>query len=285
MLNRVLKKLFSSGNDELLVATSKSVLHVTPKTGELKEVHTGAGLYYGIATSDNGENIYVMARNNADPFNYLSKEERSKEQSKVLVMNRSLQVIDEILPPHAVTDFHQATFHKGKLWITCTILNAIYIYDFSSWEIWYPLENECKKGSDINHFNSISVINNQVHIVAHNFGKSEILVFDIDSRKLNKKISLGNCAHNVWYVDNALWVCDSANQALRSCNGRVVSLQGFTRGVAEFSKGFYIGSSGLAERSDRKDVDSQIYVLTPNLDYIRSIPVEGFGQILEIRLL
>lgn len=285
ILKKALKKLFFRNNVELLVTTSKSILHVDSRTGEISEVHTGAGLYYGIATDDNAKRIYIMARNNADPFNYLSKEERSKEQSKVLVMNRLLQVVDEILPPHAVTDFHQATFHKGKLWITCTILNAIYIYDFSSWEVWYPLESEGKKDRDINHFNSISIMDNKIHIVAHNFGESEVLIFDIDSRELEKRVLLGSCAHNIWYKNGTLWVCDSANQSLCGSDGSSVPLRGFTRGAAGSRHGFFIGSSGLAERNNRKDVDSQIHVLNWKLEYLRSIPIEGFGQILEIRVL
>ncbi|WP_462159422.1 YncE family protein [Pseudoalteromonas sp. GB56] len=285
MFSNILKGLFLKKRTELLVTTSKSILHVIPDIGEIREVHNGAGLYYGAAIDESGKHIYVMARNNADPFNYLSVEERAKEQSKILVLNRSLQIVDEFFPPHAITDFHQATFHKGKLWITCTILNAIYVYDFNSWEVWYPLEQEGKVGSDINHFNSISIIDNQIHIVAHNFGESEVLIFDIDSKELVKRVALGNCAHNVWYKNGTLWVCDSANQALISSNGNSVSLEGFTRGVAEFNDGFYIGSSGLSERSNRKDVDSQIHVLNANLEYQRSVPVEGFGQILEIRTL
>lgn len=285
MLNKIIKRLFSQKRAELLVTTSKSILKVFTKTGEIKEVHTGAGLYYGIAIDKTSDHIYVMARNNADPFNYVSKEERLKEQSKILVLNRSLQLIDEFLPPHAITDFHQATFHKGKLWITCTILNAIYVYDFKSWEVWYPLQQEGKVDRDINHFNSISIIDNQINIVAHNFGESEVLIFDIDSKELVRRVSLGNCAHNVWYKNDELWVCDSAKQALISSNGSSVSLEGFTRGVAKFSGGFYIGSSGLSERSNRKDVDSQIHVLNTQLEYEKSIPVKGFGQILEIRVL
>ena len=41
----------------------------------------------------------------------------------------------------------------------------------------------------------------------------------------------------------------------------------------------------IEERNNRKDVDSEVFVLEPNYQLRGQIPVNGYGQILDIQLL
>ncbi len=82
-----------------------------------------------------------------------------------------------------------------------------------------------------------------------------------------------------------MWVCDSNNHSIINTKGEKVALVGFTRGVTIGQSAIYVGSSGLSERNNRKDVDSEVLVLEPDYQLRGQIPVNGYGQILDIQLL
>ena len=139
-----------------LVTTSRSLLALNLGTGEAKEVHTGKGLYFGITYSD--ELIFVSARNNYDPFEYLDNIDHFS--GSVLVFNYELELVTEIDMPTPTTaatlrDLHQIIFLDDKLWLICARDNMIMINDFDKWDYWFPSDNKRERWKDIHHFNSL----------------------------------------------------------------------------------------------------------------------------------
>ena len=111
---------------------------------------------------------------------------------------------------------------------------------------------------DINHFNSLALKGDDLWLLAHNRGGSEILHFDIPTRTLRSREALGHQAHNLWRIGGRWHTCSSAEGAVVGAAGLRVPTGGFPRGIAKLPQGWAVGISELAERGRRDFTDGQL---------------------------
>jgi hypothetical protein len=262
----------------LLVTTSHSILEVDTATGAATPVHRGLGLYYGIASD--GESTFVAARGRMVSSSVPHEEERGR----VLVFDRDLRLAGELQAPFPMRDMHEAIWHDGSLWVTCSFDNMVAIADLAtgSWEAWYPLGRSALPPYDVNHINSLRVEEGALLAIAHNFGQSELLSFDLATRGLRSRVPLGLQSHNIRRRGEAIMTCSSANGLLVDDSGWSVEVGGFPRGLVIGQGGTFVGISEIAERDARDLTTGRIAVLDQGFRVVRTIPLAGEGLVLDL---
>lgn len=265
---------------QLLVTTSHSLLQVDCESGAATPVHRGFGLYYGIATD--GKRYFVAARGRMVSSGTPADEERGR----ILVFDRALSLIDEVQPDFALRDMHEILWHDGKLWITCSFENMVAVFTRAGgqWERWHPLGPTAAPPYDANHLNTLSVIDGDLWMIAHNFGASELLRFDMQSRALLSRTPFGMQSHNIRPGRNgALVTCSSAEGALLGSDGWRLDVGGFPRGILLGERENYIGISELLERKERDLSTGRIMVFDAAWRPLRTICLPGEGLVLDIQ--
>ncbi len=263
-------------NKKLLVTTSQSILLINPATKDINTLHKGAGLYYGVTTD--GINTYIAARNRG----VSSSTAKEEETGSILVFDKYFNHINTLKPDNfELKDLHQIKYYEGKLYATCTYDNMIAIYENKTWTKWYPNEHQNK---DINHFNSIYIYNNSIYLLAHNLGDSQIMQFDIKTKKLKDTISLGVQAHNIYNKNNTFLTLSSKESKIRYTDGKIVQSQGFIRGLAIDKEEYhFIGSSQMAERKKRDFTDGKVFIYKDDIK-LDEILLKKEGLVLDVRL-
>lgn len=263
----------------LLLTTSQSFLLLDTDTGEADVLDTGRGLYYGIAR--HGEHVYVAARHRL----VSSTVPQEQERGEILVFDRKLRPAGTLQAPFPLRDLHEIGWHEGKLYATCSFDNLIAVYDGASkrWEQWYPLGDA--NAGDANHFNSFLFEQGRIWILAHNRGPSELIAFSLDDRRRLEHIDMGDCGHNMWREDGAMYTCSSSEGRIRNDRGFVHETGGFPRGVAMTPQARYIGVSGLAERAQRDMSTGKLVVRAPDWSARCEIELEGEGLVLDVQAL
>ena len=266
---------------ELLVTTSHSLLRVDTRSGEARPVHRGLGLYFGLATD--GERWYVAARGRM----VSSEVPPAEERGRVLVLGRGLEVEREIHAPFPLRDMHQILLHRGRLWLTCSFDNQLAIHDLASgaWEAWQPLGRPAEPPYDVNHFNSLAVIDGDLWVLAHNRDRppSELLRFDLATRALLSRTPFGRQSHDIVPCGGHILGCSSAAGELIRTDGWRLPTGGFPRGIATLGAETFVGISEIAERRERDLGAGAIAVYDEQWRRIRDIPLPGEGLVLEIR--
>jgi len=265
---------------KLLVTTSKSVLTVGTENGQTHVVHSGKGLYYGIAYSHNA--IFIAARNSNDCFDYLGRQHN--ENGEILVFDFTMKQVGSLRAPFPLRDMHQILYSDGKLWITCSFDNMVAVFDFRHWQRWYPSEDERERGKDIHHFNSLYRAGRDFYVLGHNFGASDIWRFSYPGLQLKEKIRLGNQAHNIWLDGQELYTCDSQYGLVVGNHASRNTIGGFSRGAVMTADRIYIGTSDVAERESRDQVSSRIVVFDRKWRLVDEWIIDGHGQLLDMRI-
>jgi len=122
--------------------------------------------------------------------------------------------------------------------------------------------------------------------VAHNWGPSEIYIFDTKTRGFEKKIPMGKCVHNVWCEGDEILVCSSImGQVVNHQREIKCSLDGFVRGAAVTETFRLIGLSTMASRQNRVKTDGSVQVLAPDWTPVKKLMFDKCGQVFEIRYL
>ena len=258
----------------LVITTSQSILLVDPETGRGFRLDQNRGVYYGVAQMDG--KLYVAARRNQSPSSLAIKE----SSGEILVFDENLAQNGTIRAPFSLRDMHQILGFEGKLWVTCTYDNMVAVYDGRSWEEWYPRGVSPSEPRDLNHFNSLALIDGELCVVANNHGPSEILRFELPGRSLKGSISLGDRSHNVW-KEGARWMtCSSALGRILGSDGLQVPTGGFPRGVAFGGSLAYVGVSERTERWKRYWSSAAVIVFDGKWNHIREmhVPQEGVIQ-------
>jgi hypothetical protein len=283
-------------NDKALLSTSNFVYLVDLTSGEYVKIAWGQGLYYGITWDIN--QIYVLCD---DYHPFIPKWNRTK----ILTLDHLLRKKEEITPRFSVKGgVHQAHFdpRSGRLLCMFSKDNSAVIYRNGIWEKWHPLKEslvDWKKrlgykankrwdqpNSDVHHLNSIWINNGKIYIVAHNWGPSELYVFDEKTEELQETLFIGKGAHNVWVEDNDIYLCSSGHGDVIDMYGNVLySTKGFVRGVAVTDKYRVFGLSAREDRKNRAKTDGAIHILTKDWRFLKQISFEQCGQVLEIRIL
>lgn len=260
----------------LLVTTSHSLILLNPENWQAWRLTANQGLYYGLAQDH--QYIYVAARGRLVSSDVPPESERGK----IIIYDKSLRKVNELAATFPLRDIHEIAIIDRKLWVTCSFDNKIAILDGDVWSEWFPLGEPLSEPYDKNHFNSIAEFGNEVCVVAHNKGASELYFFDKFTRKQKKVIPLGKAAHNVWLENGSFYTCSSAEGMIRSSSGESINVGGFPRGIVTDDKYNYLGISEVAERKDRDFTDGCVKVFNKSWEEQLNIILQGEGLILDL---
>jgi hypothetical protein len=261
---------------QLLIATSHSLLVVDSEDGLAQVVSRDRDLsYHGLALSSDA--IFVAARDRLPtPNGELAKE----APGKILVYDYGLAQRDALVAPFPMRQLHQIGYHAGCLYAACTFDNMVAVHDGAAWTKWYPLPD--KRDEDINHFNSILIRDGHIYIMAHNYnrGPSQVLDFDLATRRLLDRFDLGYQAHNLWIAGGDVYACDSAHGWITSRRQQIVhETGGFPRGVAVAKRRSVVGVSELTVRKNREYTSGRLLVYAPRFRLLRTIVLEREGMV------
>lgn len=264
-----------------LIATSKSFS--VYMDGSYGKVQTEKGSYYGITWDE--KYIYVLARNRA-----------GGGAESLEVFDTSLNHVNSVVLD-GMKDGHQI----------CWINNYVYIMDSCGGLIWKfdPKTGGVTKFAyegltPENHANSIWFGDNHYYVCEHNFGPSNVRVFNRNFVCVDC-YPIGQDIHNV-FVDipeDVMYVCDSMGQSLcaidlvtRAELGRVGGFdvngntEWFTRGLARWEKHFYVGLSRFGSGTERELFElGSVVIVDDEMKLVDQIIMKGCGQLNEIRLL
>jgi len=260
--------------EAFLIATTQYVL-VLDKNHALRIIHSGSGLYFGLARDENY--IYIACQKE------VACNLRMNAHGSILIFDKkSLTLTDELIANFPLRDIHDIALFDDKLWIACSRDNLIAIYDFSTqcWSKWYP--NSDVQDQDVNHFNTITLIDNKIGIVAHNFGASDLFFFDRISLKLNSVLHLGYQAHNIFLVNDAIATCSSGQRLLINTKGWALRLGSYPRGIAWNKKSILIGISEFTERGLRPTACGVLRIFNKKWRHVKDILLPGVGEVTAI---
>ncbi len=259
-----------------LVTTSRSVILLDGLSASGFRITSGKGLYYGIARD--ADFTFVAARNRL----VSSTVPIDQERGEILAFDGDLNNARSLKGSFALRDIHQILAHEGKLWVTCAFDNMIAIYNGRDWVQWHPCGNGDKQPADVNHFNSLSVFGNELCVVAHNHGPSDLMFFELPDLRPSRSVTLGHSAHNAWLHQEELMTCSSEDGCILGVNGTRVETGGFPRGIAYVNDEIYVGVSERAERGERDFSNANILVFDRRWHRVRSIALPGEGMVLDI---
>lgn len=238
---------------KVLATTSHSVFALDCNTGDARVVHRGAGLYFGIARV--GTRYAVAARRRL----VSSAVPREAEHGCLLLVDARFASCETIEAPFPLRDLHQIAWFDDRLFVTCSFDDAIAVFDGAGWERWTPQlprdvaarRSRSDAEHDRYHYNSFLLLDDEVALLAHNHGPSNVDFFDRRSRSFRRTLPLGVQAHNLWYEGDRLWTCSSIEGRLVADDGEAIATGGFPRGVAFDGRARAFGLSALSERGQR----------------------------------
>jgi len=245
-------------------------------------VHSGKGLYYGIA--QDGQYIYISCRNQTEgPVDATA---RAEEIGTVLILDAvSLLPVTEIRPDDfRLRDIHGISYFDDKLWVTSSFDNLVAVFDPTShsWTKWYPSRDLSARDHDVNHFNTIVGDAESVCLLAHNNGPSDLLLYDRSSLDLNAVLQLGCQAHDIFSAPGGIGTCSSADGMLIASTGWKLRTGGFPRGVAYGDDFILVGLSQIANRSVRHETSGIVRRFTPEWHYAADYLLPRVGMVLAI---
>ena len=271
-------------SSSFLVSTTHHLLAVDPVRESIWRVHSGKGLYFGIACDPAGR-IYAACRNTT--LGHLDETVRSAERGSVLVLDSQLQVCEELEPPFPLRDVHGIAWFDHKLWVTCSYDNMIAVYDFDGhcWSRWYPAPDPHERGRDVHHINTVRLFGDQVWLVAHQFGASQLLVYDYPSLDLDSAIPLARMAHDVFTFRGMVATCSSADGYLVNRKGDKLRTGNFPRGVAVTDEGHLLGLSLHAPASERNSQYAVLRWYTREWQFRADFVLPSVGMVLDVMAL
>lgn len=268
----------------VLVTTSHALLVVDIESGSIHTLHRGAGLYYGITAST--RHLMVAARQRM----VSSQQPQHLERGLILLFDHDLRPCGQWNAPLPLRDLHEIAFYRDTLWISCSFDNAIVLrHPDGRWERWHPLgvpPGDQDAHKDLNHFNSFAFTGDKLHLLAHNRGPSERLVFDLATRTCLERHPLGVQAHNLWSADGAWFTCSSGEGRLVSDHGFDLHTGGFPRGICRLGgKGcdIVLGLSQIAERDQRDLSEGQLLVFDAHWQLKKRVLLPAQGLVLDIK--
>jgi hypothetical protein len=265
----------------LLVATVHHLLAIDPEQRRMWRVHSGSGLYYGLASGPGGL-LYAACRNTVLWPAPGVVDGRATEHGSVLVFDREFQICDELRPDFAMRDLHGIACYDDRLWVTCTFDSFIAIHNLRTgrWDRWYPCPDE--SDHDVLHLNTVCFVTDGVWLVAHRFGPSELMLFGFPGLQLQSKIQLGTMAHNVFLFKESLATCSSGDGYLVNCDGKRLNTGNFPRGVARTEHGNLLGISLSIPRDQRAISDAVLRWYDTDWRFRLDFLLRGVGMVLEI---
>lgn len=263
-------------SDRLLVTTSRALYELDVDSDYAREVHAGSGLYYGLDAHDG--RVYVGTRNRLAS----SRRPMAGERGCVLVFDRELSLAGRLCSSVPLRDVHELRWHEGRLFVTCPFDDAVAIYEAESgdWRMWHPTGHRQR----VHHFNTVRFLDGEGALIAHNFGHSQVLFFDVDTLEIIRRQQLGYYAHGLWRENGELKTCSSGQGLLVGDRGFRLGTGGYPRGVAFSRDHAYVGVSQTAERHTRDFTCSAVHVYTRDWKSVKSIRLPPSGMVLDLML-
>lgn len=264
-----------------LITTTHHLLAFDGKSRFFR-VHSGKGLYYGLATD--GDSVFVGCRNQTDGPN--DADLRAKENGSILVLDaRTLQIKGELRPAHfPLRDIHGIGWRDGKLYVTCSFDNMVAVCDLAEnqWTQWFPSPDPSARGRDVHHFNTVVVRADRIELLAHNNGPSHLLVYDRETLELCAVSRLGVESHDIFELPDGLATCSSGEGMLVGHSGWALRTGAFPRGVMLGDERLLVGLSELAPREKRHEATGIVREFTPDWRFQTDYVLRGVGMILTI---
>jgi hypothetical protein len=251
-------------------------------TDRFYEVHSGQGLYYGLAA--HGDAIYVGCRNQIEGTHDPSI--RAGEAGSILVFNSTtLDLVDELRPlAFNLRDLHGIGCAEGRLWVTCSFDDAVAICDLKTreWTRWYPMPSEPARGCDTYHFNTVQSTGNRIRLLAHQNGPSHLLDYDASSWDLVRSASLGHQAHDIILHGESPATCSSGEGLLVDVDGWALRTGGFPRGISISDDRILVGISQIAVREERHRTSAIVREFDTGWRFVSDFLLRNVGMILSI---
>lgn len=199
--------------------------------------------------------------------------------------------------------FHQLLVHKGNIYITCTAINEIWIFDYdlnllAKKRITPPNpKNPIVFKQNYNHANSICYHDGLFYVGLNWFtstqhGKSGVCVLNQNFEE-QKRFEYGWQLHGFTFVDNKPYaLCATHNDMSRKMNhprraglmvdGKLVfehSIDVFCKALIVTMDRIYMFGGGIAARHQRGNVSGTIYVLDKEFNLLETHHFDGTGQL------
>jgi hypothetical protein len=267
--------------NRFVVSTTHHLLGLDPESKMLWRIHSGAGLYYGLAKDANGS-LYVACRNTV--WGSDNDQVRASEEGAILVLDQNLRVCDKLRPQFPLRDVHGIACFDGRIWVTCSYDNLVAIFDLATreWTRWYPATDPSHRDRDVHHFNTIQLVGGQVCLLAHNFGPSELLWYDYPSLRYHSAIPFGHASHDLFVFENAVATCSSADGWIVNSSGQRLRTGNFPRGVATTPDGNLLGLSMCSPRDKRQLQHAVLRWYASNWRFKSDFILQDVGMVLDI---
>lgn len=265
----------------LLISMSECLLAWDAAEPHAWRVHEGCGVYYGIAFND--DCIFAAARR----FSLHSSEaDAARSNGVILVFDSRLNLRREIAAPFPLRDIHQILWDSGRLFVAASYDDLVAVREDGVWRAWTPLEPRPRRErpSGGRHYNSLLRQGDELYLLAHNFGASEVFVFNATTLALRRSFPLGNFAHNLWFDGGSLLTCSSGEGRILSPNGIVVETGNFPRGIVAAPDRRFAGISTFQEsREERGFHDAFLVQYDPQWRPLRKLLLRGMGMLHDLR--
>ena len=261
-----------------LVSTTHHLLALDPESHTAWRVYSGSGSYFGLAKGEDGL-LYVGCRNQI--LGDYDEEVRGGQQGTILVLDHTFRVVEVLQPPFPLRDLHGIACFDGCIWVTCALDNMVAICDLATrdWVCWYPAPDPHDRDQDVHHFNTIQLIDEQVCLVAHHYGPSEVLFYDYPSLQLVSAIPLGAFSHDLFFFKDALATCSSADGWIVNRRGQHLRTGGFPRGIVTTPEGNLAGISVNCSHDERQLQDGILRWYTSDWEFKTDFVLPRVGMV------
>jgi hypothetical protein len=263
-------RLRAAGGPRLLVATFNDLFWYFPGTGRSRLVHRSAGRYYGTAAVAPGlRYLLAVSRPDQDRDDVLLH----LEQGSGLVRGR-FQL--------ASRDTHQIIRHGNELLVTDSYRGRVVAYSLPG----LNLVRIYGGFSFADHVNSIRVLQGDLYVLCHNFGKSWLAKINADSGTVvDRYDEVGHESHEIVPWQDSFLVCDSRNGGLIRVNQRTKQATTLWSEAGQYTKGLavengiaYFGISPPTERESRYQIQCDLVafdLLADRMLWRRRMPCAG----------
>lgn len=264
----------------LLATTNNAFWAIDTDRERAYQIDDRFGFYYGITFNE--DQVFVVAQNSV----YGKELETPDRSGCILVFDKNLKLQDEIEAPFIMRDAHQLYCFKNKLWVTATWNNFIVIYDGKNWETWHPFgPPENSAAPDTHHINSILVDDEKIYLAGHGRDGGQVHIFKTDDKSHLVTHDMGQGSHNVWKSGDQIFSMSSNNGELidLSGNGYPIAPGNFIRGAVILSDRRFFGTSSKTDRQSRNSSNSMIVETSMTGKRLRTLGINGFGEMLDVR--
>lgn len=204
--------------------------------------------------------------------------------------------------PKESPQFHQMMVHHGEIYLTCTLLNEIWVFNselrlLGKRKITPPNPKQpVGLKVNYNHLNSICFYNDRYHVglnwmTSQQYGRSGVCVLDTKFREL-RRYQYGWEMHGFTFVDGKPYaLCASSKLAGRVMEHPLVaglivddkvvfehSTDVFCKALVVSDDRIYLLGGDVAERDDRGNACGFIYILDREFNLLDTLKFEGIGQ-------